>query len=561
MLLRKAKSTTKAVASVTPAVVPDFSPITKAKQVVLFEVLQNGSYLDATQKPYGKKTKVTLGPARATLVLPFYPMAQPLELATIDKDGVHLNLDATWEGFGTRKGQPIEFYTGHRETLTLTLKPGDFCSLAKSDLRVLVRISPEKSQKKRKLDKSYRRNFHKLYLGTRIERQILGLSVFLGLFLISMFVAGLLVRKDNRPTSKLDLDSQYNIAFIHPDHIRNLPEALQSNLDRTKPLISAMQYYEGISQRFMGLDFRPHKYIFKSTNSYYKNLYANQDKKIARIFDQQRSATQTALAKPNTAVIAVPAVVGETLAGGLIRLSQKISSIHETLHKTLEKRRETTQEFSDYVGYDFEAYQQSKTTGDAVNSIAKLSIFKLDTNEQVMYKEANTKANEAQAIQNRIHHSREEIIPLTPANSAPLGLIPGSEILTFTPESHWSQNTKIASITASTFGVEKKVIKEPLIGEINPNLIETVINRNKFELQLCFELALRRNRNLAGEMEFYWQLDSRGQISNLTLKSSTIPDRNMKRCVQKKIASWRFPKPKRGSVEITYPFVFRPAKG
>ena len=80
-------------------------------------------------------------------------------------------------------------------------------------------------------------------------------------------------------------------------------------------------------------------------------------------------------------------------------------------------------------------------------------------------------------------------------------------------------------------------------------------------LQLCFELALRRNQNLKGSMEWQWRLDSRGKISEIELLDSTIQDRRMIRCVRKKIANWKFPRPKRGSVEIKYPFYFAPAKG
>ena len=112
----------------------------------------------------------------------------------------------------------------------------------------------------------------------------------------------------------------------------------------------------------------------------------------------------------------------------------------------------------------------------------------------------------------------------------------------------------------STFGVKKEKVKEPLVGELDPKLIEKIVNKNRFELQLCFELALRRNREVSGTMKWQWRLDSRGKISNLTLVSSSITDPVMKNCVRKKIAGWKFPRPRRGSVEITYPFYFKPAR-
>jgi len=62
-------------------------------------------------------------------------------------------------------------------------------------------------------------------------------------------------------------------------------------------------------------------------------------------------------------------------------------------------------------------------------------------------------------------------------------------------------------------------------------------------------------------MEWRWRIDSTGRLDALELVKSNINDPNMARCVRQKMSAWKFPKPRRGSVEITYPFEFSPSRG
>ena len=86
-----------------------------------------------------------------------------------------------------------------------------------------------------------------------------------------------------------------------------------------------------------------------------------------------------------------------------------------------------------------------------------------------------------------------------------------------------SVECKIAHIQASDFDLRKAgMVKEPLQGKLNPDLISRTIQNNRFDLQLCFELALRRNQGTAGVMEWQWRLDSRGKISDIELLQTSI---------------------------------------
>jgi hypothetical protein len=123
-------------------------------------------------------------------------------------------------------------------------------------------------------------------------------------------------------------------------------------------------------------------------------------------------------------------------------------------------------------------------------------------------------------------------------------------------------NQKLGLIQASIFDPDKpKIVREPLIGTLDPKKIQETVDKYRFELQLCYELALRRNQQLAGSMEWQWHLDSTGEIYDIELLQTTIQDQQMIQCVKQKIASWSWPKPQKGSIQVSFPFYFKPAKG
>ena len=91
--------------------------------------------------------------------------------------------------------------------------------------------------------------------------------------------------------------------------------------------------------------------------------------------------------------------------------------------------------------------------------------------------------------------------------------------------------------------------------------IRDYIEGNRYQLKLCYDVALRRDHAAQGTMEWSFRIDTRGQIYEIALISSTIKDEKMAQCIRQKLSKWRFPRPRHGSVEIRYPFQFAPAKG
>ena len=534
----------------------------KKNYIVFFEVLQNGEYLDAATRPYGKKASIVLSSKKGALVLPFYPLSHDIEIASIDKNGVHIYLDSRWEGFLTEGGKPIQIDDKDGEEQVYTLGPGDYGAITKHDLRLLIKIGEPKIEKKVPISKAYRGKWLDLLIDSKSEANAITFSIALCLIFFSAIIAGLMMRPDDSPSHRKDLDPSYNLAFVYPDHLKNLPEALQKNLDRTKPIESSMKYYQSMSEIFLGYDPKFDNYIFKNTAIFYDRIYDKYQYEIDALTEKQVAKNDQIKAKKQTALVTIPSIKGETFAGSMIRLTGKMKSLHKTFEESLEVRRETTKKFNADHGYNFEEYKQKANKGKSVSKIAKIRVFTLVTNEVLMYREASDLALKAKAEQKRVLEHSDKREPLSAENTEPIGIKPSVDYVSFDGGERFSDNEKLRGLSASSFGRSgKNKIKEPLIGEIDPQLIEDVINKYRFQLQLCFELALRRNRNLKGKMEWTWRVDTRGKISDLVLNSTTIKDRSMKRCVRHKISRWVWPKPRNGSVEVTYPFEFRSSKG
>ena len=55
------------------------------------------------------------------------------------------------------------------------------------------------------------------------------------------------------------------------------------------------------------------------------------------------------------------------------------------------------------------------------------------------------------------------------------------------------------------------------------------------------------------------KLETDGKISETYVESNSMGNKNVANCITGRIRSWRFPKPKGGSVTVAYPFIFSPS--
>ncbi len=96
-----------------------------------------------------------------------------------------------------------------------------------------------------------------------------------------------------------------------------------------------------------------------------------------------------------------------------------------------------------------------------------------------------------------------------------------------------------------------------LIGGIDKDLIKQVIDNNYEQVRYCYNLELVRTNELVGKVRYEWVIGAEGQVSSVRVEEQSPGMDAVATCVARKIALWRFPKPKGGGeVVVHYPFVF-----
>jgi TonB family protein len=85
--------------------------------------------------------------------------------------------------------------------------------------------------------------------------------------------------------------------------------------------------------------------------------------------------------------------------------------------------------------------------------------------------------------------------------------------------------------------------------------VKKVIDDHLDEITSCYEKALVTGR-IEGRIVYEWLIDSSGNVENISILSSTVPQTDLVACIKSSIKTWRFPKPKDGKAIVSYPFVF-----
>ena len=534
----------------------------KSENFVFVELLQNGQPLSSVVKPYWKQDsiKLTANP-RGELSAPYYPLSTDIEVARITGSGIEIELDHNWEGFTTFEGRIEEISSDRKTDYIHMMKPGDYGSIAYNDLRILIRVGRKRKVKAETLTrgKVSRAPLSSYWIESSFELKALGAGLVAASWIFASFVFGLANRADTRPKKLSDLKEVYTLPFVNPKHLEYLPEALQGNLNRRRLVGSVYDHYTDIAQVLMGYFPQKKTSLFDTTLNHYRQQYQAYDSAIAAINLEQRQLTVRAARSSNQGLLYIPSVSGKTLEEDLHRITQKTALSHKALQANLTARTAMAKAFTADSKYDFEQYK-AKTRFDKGK---KFTAWGFTKDQRRMYEEAKQLADKAAWQQQRLPQSEYQIDLDDSATTMAVTIHPKDAIVTsLEPALLDRLNEKLNQVQAASFESRKiKTIREPLIGEIDPSLIGRIIRNNKFELQLCFELALRRNQLVKGTMEWQWRLDSRGRISDVQLLDSNISDQSMIQCVRQKIISWKFPRPRKGSVQVSYPFHFTPAKG
>jgi serine/threonine protein kinase len=94
-------------------------------------------------------------------------------------------------------------------------------------------------------------------------------------------------------------------------------------------------------------------------------------------------------------------------------------------------------------------------------------------------------------------------------------------------------------------------------GSLSRSAVYKVIDRHSGQLQGCYERRLMANPGLAGKLVYNWTVKTNGRVKSVRERSSTLGDAKVSQCVAGVIKKMKFPRPKGGEVEISYPFMFQ----
>lgn len=545
---------------------------TRAKPIRIFAhvtVLQNGISIANGTYPIGRTRTIELTNEKSGgLLIPHYPLPNnAIQFLSIFKSDIKLLVPFKWQGFCTTNGSPVTISTNDGSSLReVTLVKGDYASLFHDDLRIMIKISPliKDAPVDRKVGRIFRQSLVKFLLSSREEAQGLALGCLAALVIIGGFLFGLLARPFERPSSIRDIPEEYLLAFISPELLKNAPEALKWRLNRRQFATSVLDHYQDVTAILSNNGTPIRAKYFPFTTNQYKEIHSQNRKIIENTIERQKQVDSDQQNKDQAAQVLIPAVIGETMAGTMVRIVDKISIIQDGLVETLEKRRTTTLAFPKDQEYGFEEYKNIPKNDKNAEFLAQIKPWEKLSDEQMMYDEAERLASKAKRKQKNILAFNDPNEQLSPNNATSIGMEEGSRVSTFIhPTSFGKFDAKISLIKGSEYGFKAKneAVKEPLVGVIEPHLVEKFIRENRYQLQLCYELALRRNEETSGVMEWKWRIDSRGSISDVSLIKTDIDDRHLAKCLQDKISRWRFPRPRRGAVEVSYPFEFAPNKG
>ncbi len=548
-----------------------------SKQNFLFiEVMQNGIVMITKKIPIGKSSKeIILSPQNKSkdLYLPYYPLFHDVIVGDLNKSNFILSLEIPWVGFVVLAG------VGKQVTkpTQIVLKPGDFASLTWHDLRLLVRIGEDQkiptikdSSEVLTLAKKLKPQAFSFLFDSKDEALGLSFSLVASFFFFVCIVAGFYFRKEEKPRFFSELSKNYITPFVAPSHFESLPEILREKLNRTQLTTDTVNYYLALSQAFSGaLDAnKPGSFLLEDTQKQFlEEERKAREEKLKTLFNAQIQLEEKQEKKSSypRVFVEIPTLTSLSSSKDSELLLHYIKKSQEVAKERLNARKEALKAFAEISEYNMNDYKsaayQKNSTKVEQKELSKINVWNTFTDEQAMYEEARLLGHEAKILQSRLFSKKEnfahkfnKFIYLSPNLQA--SFLGNNENL----------DQLFSRLNANEYGEKnRKIIKEPIVGEIASHLVKNVVEQNRYALQLCYEKMLRSlsssRLEKKGHMEWRWRINTNGAISDLNLLSTSFDDEQMVECIKQKIRAWKFPKPKRGSVEIVYPFSFAPARG
>jgi hypothetical protein len=527
-----------------------------------FQILRNGAILSSGKISVGSKRHLFLSNSRGSMQIEHFSLPRDLNIGRIEKGLCKLSLDVNWRGVATSKGVVNEVSPASGREFELTMTTGDYAMLQFGDLVLNFKLAPDKKLATLaiKRDRAHAARPFELMFQSKNEIAPFVSGAAISLILVACFISGLILFKKPLPTTMEELGQEYALKFIHPKHLQLAPETLQNRYQENLIVPLVARYYRSLAALVLGHDHPYMGLLPQNSVTSYRQKSEDFIKKIDTSIEHQGEIEAEVESNPNWALPIIPSVHGFNYSAKLSEAMGIVEKHHRGLEMNLKYRRDTTANYrKNYQDYSPTAYRDIQANTKLQEELSKITSGMAIGPEAAMYKNAENLSRIATRRQSWLSKSKSA------------GLSGLAHVVVVAPEFKYAVlsnlltprgDRKFQNIVGSEFGVkktEKPVYR--LTGELPSELIQKVISKHQFELQLCYELALRRNQTANGDLEWSWIIDKRGKPQEINLVSASIEDREMISCIKRKMTAWTFPRPKNGSIRVRYPFRFAPAKG
>ena len=95
-------------------------------------------------------------------------------------------------------------------------------------------------------------------------------------------------------------------------------------------------------------------------------------------------------------------------------------------------------------------------------------------------------------------------------------------------------------------------------GGLDREVIARVIRSQLGQIRYCYERQLSASPDLYGKVLVKFTIGGEGAVAARQIGKTTLKNAMVEGCILRRIASWKFPKPKGGTnVHVSYPFLFK----
>ena len=531
------------------------------KLLIRIVILQNGVFLSDRNLSNSRNFSIRLTSKKENkynISIPCYQFYDNERSIIECKNGVfYLRGFLGCHGVGSTKGEFVQLKEHLRDETFLELEHDDYASFGYKDLRILVKVSTFSKKtriKQERRKKEYYLSLREIFFSSRYEKICFFSSFFVSLFIFVGITAGLFLNGYQRPKDIRDIPDHYVLPFVSEKYIQALPEILKEKLNVHDLLENILEYNNAVVNTLTNTGVVSPLIPLETRDSYLR-MFKDRDERVAQSVDMQRSVDYFKRKTPDTYLVVIPAVKSETLDGTISRVLDKVDLIIKGSQESLSLRKSIVHEFKSDTPHIYEEYHNINPT-EKNDALKQIKPWALLTTEEQLYDKVGSLARMISQSKSPVRKLRDSYFPIA--------FEPGSDFATFIldslPELDEPLDLKISGsplrLRSPTQSIEKRQQ-----AEFDAKKIESLIEMNKYQLQICYEIALKTDESSEGSMEWKWKVDQNGRIFDVILVAANLNNEKMIRCIREKITQWKFPPIKNGVIEISFPFEFSPTKG